>query len=81
MLKEGISRRQFIGGAAAVAAASAMPVLTSAAPAVATPALYFPGPSADWAPLDPTAAARGAYEIYRGKYTVMAGAPAGAQGG
>ena len=81
MLKEGISRRQFIGGAAAVAAASAMPVLTAASTAAATPALYFPGPSTSWTPLDVKAAARVALEIYRGKYTVQAGAPAGAQGG
>jgi hypothetical protein len=36
-MSEGISRRQFVGGAAAVAAASALPVVTSAAPAVAAP--------------------------------------------
>ena len=76
MLKEGISRRQFVGGAAAVAAAAAMPVLTNAAPAVATPTNTFPVAAAavtPWVPLVPLTAARYALEIYRGKFAPQGG--------
>jgi len=68
MSKNGLSRRQFLGGAAVVAAASAMPLITSASTAVATPTNVFPAPLTTWVPLDATAAARFALEIYRGKH-------------
>ncbi|KUK48388.1 MAG: hypothetical protein XD74_0991 [Actinobacteria bacterium 66_15] len=64
-----LSRRQFLGGTAAVAAASVLPAVTSAAPAVATPVTTFPDTSiqgASWIPLDPAALARKGYEIYKG---------------
>lgn len=63
-----ISRRQFLGGTAAVVAAAALPVVTSVAPAVATPTGTFPGPSTSWVPLDPKALARRGFEIYKGKW-------------
>lgn len=69
MLKEGMSRRQFIGGTAACTAAAAMPSVLSAAPAMADAGFTFPIAAAQtspWIPLDPTAAAREALEIYRG---------------
>lgn len=64
-----LSRRQFLGGTAAVAAASVLPAVTSVAPAVATPVTTFPDTSiqgANWIPLDPAALARRGYEIYKG---------------
>ena len=64
-----LSRRQFLGGTAAVAAASVLPAVTSAAPAVATPVTTFPDTSiqgANWIALDPAALARKGYEIYKG---------------
>jgi len=67
-----LSRRQFLGGTAAVAAASVLPAVTSAAPAVATPTVTFPDTSiqgANWIPLDPAAMARKGFEIYRGMHT------------
>lgn len=64
-----ISRRQFLGGAAAVVGAAALPTLMSAAPAVATPTLAIPIPTpGTWIPLDPKAAGRLAYEIYKGQH-------------
>jgi hypothetical protein len=68
-MSEGISRRQFVGGAAAIAAASALPVVTNAAPAMAAADFTFPIPLSGlgtWIPLDPVKAAREALEIYRG---------------
>lgn len=64
-----LSRRQFLGGTAAVAAASVLPAVTNAAPAVATPSVTFPDTSirgTNWTPLDPAALARRGYEIYKG---------------
>ncbi|MCE5204136.1 MAG: twin-arginine translocation signal domain-containing protein [Coriobacteriales bacterium] len=68
-----LSRRQFLGGAAAVVAGAALPALTTAAPAAATPDGTFPGPSGAWVPLDPKAAARRGFEIYKGKWAAQAG--------
>jgi hypothetical protein len=65
-MSEGISRRQFVGGAAAVAAASALPVVTSAAPAIAADTIKFPLATPDWVPLDAQAAARLGWEIHAG---------------
>lgn len=63
-----MSRRQFLGGAAAVVGAAALPVLMNAAPAVATPTLALPIAASPWVPLDPKAAGRLAWEIYKGKH-------------
>jgi len=63
-----LSRRQFIGGAAAVAGAAALPSLMSAAPALAADALPL-ATITTWIPLDPKAAARLGWEIYKGQYT------------
>ncbi len=63
-----LSRRQFLGGTAAVAAASVLPAVSAAAPAVATPVTTFPDTSirgAAWIPLDAKALARRGYEIYK----------------
>ena len=78
MSKSGMSRRQFLGGAAVVAAASTVPVFSNLAPAMAAQpaAAMFPvvpaTAFADWSTkfptgLDATAAARNAWEIYRGR--------------
>lgn len=68
----GISRRQFVGGAAAVAAAAALPVV-NAAPAMADSGVINVAGLASavtpWIPLDPKAAARQAWQIYWGKGT------------
>jgi hypothetical protein len=73
MLKEGISRRQFVGGAAAVIGAAALPVVTSAAPAAADTGVInvagLAGACSPWIPLDPVAAARQAWQIYWAKGT------------
>jgi hypothetical protein len=70
MANSKLSRRQFLGGTAAVAAASVLPAVTSAAPALATPEGTFPDASVKAGlaatPLDPEALARQGYEIYKG---------------
>lgn len=70
-----LSRRQFLGGTAAVAAASVLPAVTMAAPAVATPAGKFPDASIKAGlaatPLDPAAIARHGYEIYKGVHSTL----------
>ncbi|MDY0340438.1 MAG: twin-arginine translocation signal domain-containing protein [Coriobacteriia bacterium] len=72
-----LSRRQFLGGTAAVAAASVLPAVTSAAPAMATSDLVWTsGPDAIKAtiaatPLDPKAIARKGFEIYRGMHSAL----------
>jgi len=66
MSETGLSRRQFIGGAAAVAAATAVPVVSNVATAAAAP-ITFPQSVDPWTPLDAKAAARLGLEIYRGK--------------
>jgi len=70
-----LSRRQFLGGTAAVAAASVLPAVSSVAPAMATPAGTFPDASIKAglaaAPLDPAAIARHGYEIYKGMYSAL----------
>lgn len=63
-----ISRRQFLGGAAAIAGAAALPSLVAATPALATPTITFPLAIDPWTPLDPKALARYAYELYKGKH-------------
>lgn len=68
-----ISRRQFVGGAAVVAAATAVPVISSVAPAAGTPTITFPLATADWTPLDAKACARTGLEIYRGKHAGQSG--------
>jgi len=64
-----LSRRQFLGGAAAVVGAAVLPAVTNATLAFATPSTGFPGTMAPWVPLDATAAARLGYDIYKGKYS------------
>ena len=67
-----LSRRQFLGGTAAVAAASVLPAVSAAAPAMAVPTGTFPNSTAAIkaglaaTPLDPEALARQGYEIYKG---------------
>lgn len=63
MPERGLSRRQFVKGAAATAAAVSASGL-SATTAGATPVLAMP--IVDFAPLDPKATARLAWEIYKG---------------
>lgn len=68
-----ITRRQFVGGAAAVVGASALPAAINAAPAVAAPTLSIPiQTGTTWIPLDPTAAGRLGWEIYKGKHAPQA---------
>lgn len=65
-----LSRRQFLGGTAAVAAASVLPAVAGVAPAVAAPSTaVIPDASikTGWTPLDPEALARQAYDLYKGK--------------
>ncbi|MGB4593596.1 MAG: twin-arginine translocation signal domain-containing protein [Coriobacteriia bacterium] len=68
-----ISRREFLGGTAAVVGAAVLPAITNMAPAAATPATGFPGTMTPWVPLDAKAAARQGYEIYRGKHQFQSG--------
>jgi len=68
MENNNISRRQFLGGAAAVVGAAALPTLVSVAPAVATPTLALPIAATPWVSLDPQEAARLAFEIYKGMH-------------
>lgn len=74
MSENGISRRQFLTGAAVTAAATAVPMVanvsTAAAAGVpsAVQTLGTP-PIAGWVDLDAKALAREAYDIYKGKYT------------
>jgi len=71
MSKKGLSRRQFITGAAVTVAATTVPVLSNVATAeaagAAMPALVRG--DAAWVALDPKALARQAYEIYKGVHT------------
>lgn len=69
MALEKITRRQFLGGAAAIVGASALPALMNSAPALATPTLALPIAAAPWVPLDPKAAGRLAFEIYKGVHS------------
>lgn len=71
-----LSRRQFLGGTAAVVGAAVLPAIANTAPAVATPTAKFPDttifgatPTRAWIPLDPKDAARKGYEIYRGMHS------------
>ncbi|HSK47483.1 MAG TPA: twin-arginine translocation signal domain-containing protein [Coriobacteriia bacterium] len=76
MSEKGITRRQFVGTSAAVAAASALPLAANVTTAAATPVKTFPVAAADitpWVPLNALAAARYSLEIYRGKYAPQGG--------
>lgn len=81
MLKEGLSRRQFVGGTAALMGAAAMPTIANVSMAAAAADFAFPiqtpptsGTNANtWVALDPLAAAREALEIYRGMRAGQAG--------
>lgn len=66
-----LTRRQFLGGTAAIVGAAAIPAMASA-PAVAAPTLAIPIPHDPWTPLDPKAAARLSWEIYKGKHAPQA---------
>jgi hypothetical protein len=68
-----ISRRQFLGGAAAVVGAAVLPAFIGVTPAAATPTGTFPGTLSPWVPLDAQALARKGYEIYKGKWTGQSG--------
>jgi len=71
-----LSRRQFLGGAAAVVGAAVLPAITSVAPAAATPTGTFATAATQltpWIPLNPKAAARQGLEIYRGKHPGQGG--------
>ncbi len=64
-----VSRRQFLGGTAAVVGAAMLPMVANTTVAMATPAGTFTAAAAaltPWIPLDAAAAARSGYEIYRG---------------
>lgn len=68
-----LSRRQFLGGAAAVVGAAVLPAIMNVTPAMATPTTGFsptgiPAVTSSWTPLDATAAARLGYDIYKGKF-------------
>jgi hypothetical protein len=67
-VKTGISRRQFLGGTAAVAAAATLPAIVNVTEAAAA-GQTFPLAIPTWTPLDPKALARQGYEIYKGKWT------------
>jgi hypothetical protein len=49
MLKEGLTRRQFVGGTAALAGAAALPTFATVSTAVAAPDWKFPIPAAQTA--------------------------------
>jgi len=73
-----ITRRQFVGGAAVAAAATAVPLVSNVSTAAATPANVFPGTLTPWVPLNAQTAARYGWEIYKGKHS---GATAAGGGG
>lgn len=74
MLKEGLTRRQFVGGTAAVMGAAAMPTIANVGTAFAENPLVTAWPNdLDTNPLDATAAARLAYEIYWGRHPGQGG--------
>jgi hypothetical protein len=74
-----LSRRQLLGGTAAVVGVAAIPAITNATVAAATPtgklasknqpaALpWNASTGAGWIPIDALAAARESYDIYKGK--------------
>ncbi len=69
-----LTRRQFLGGTAAVAAAAALPAVAGVAPAVATPAGTLSAAAAaltPWMPLNVEAAAKHGYEIYKGVHSAL----------
>ncbi|MHB1137039.1 MAG: twin-arginine translocation signal domain-containing protein [Coriobacteriia bacterium] len=71
-----LSRRQFLGGTAAVAAASVLPAVTNAATAVATPTGKLADSAAaltPWIPLDPEKVARRGWETYKGRFNASDG--------
>ena len=68
MLKEGLSRRQFVGGTAALMGAAAMPTFANVSQSLAATSVKFPLATPGWTPLDPKAAARLGWEIHAGLY-------------
>ncbi len=67
--KKGLSRRQFLTGAAITAAAAAVPVFTNVSTAMAAaPMTPLTKLDPSWVPLDAKALARQGYEIYKGKH-------------
>ena len=71
-----LSRRQFLGGTAAVAAATVIPAVAGVSTAVATPVGKMADSAAaltPWIPLDAEALARRAWELYKGRYTASDG--------
>lgn len=71
-----LSRRQFLGGTAAVAAATVLPAVTNAATAVATPTGKLSDAAAaltPWVPIDAEKAARRGWETYKGRYNASDG--------
>jgi hypothetical protein len=76
MLKEGLTRRQFVGGTAALAGAAALPTFANVSTAMAAPDWKFPIAATQtdpWVPLDAQKAARFGLEIYRGRHTGQGG--------
>ena len=69
MSGKGVSRRQFVTGAAVAAAATTVPVLSNVSIAAGTPSIVFPLATDGWTPLDPKAVARQGWEIYKGMYS------------
>lgn len=68
--KTGISRRQFLTGAAITVAASTVPVLANVSTAAAaSPMTALTQGDPTWVPLDAKALARQGYEIYKGKWS------------
>ncbi|MEA5076274.1 MAG: twin-arginine translocation signal domain-containing protein [Coriobacteriia bacterium] len=71
-----LSRRQFLGGTAAVAAASVLPAVSTAGTAMATPAGKLADSAAaltPWVPIDVEKAARRGWETYKGRYNASDG--------
>lgn len=71
-----VSRRQFLGGTAAVVGAAMLPMVANTTAAVATPAGKLSDAAAaltPWIPLNAQAAARHGLEIYRGMHNTSLG--------
>jgi hypothetical protein len=78
MPSKNLTRRQFVGSAAVVAGAVAVPTLVSLAPAVAAPdptLPVFPRDAAtpSWTPLDEKRARRYCVEMYRDRHLASVG--------
>jgi hypothetical protein len=55
-----------------VVGAAVLPAITNVTPAVAAPSLAIPIPHTPWIPLDPKAAGRLGWEVYKGKHAPQA---------